>query len=262
MKSLYLQLDWIIPQFIGEYIPLNEKQEQALKFNLQKTILWHRRTQLPEYVKWLHILQKDMQQELSETRVLQHVKQLQQYWKMLLIYLADDTADLLYSTSHEQRKQIFQTFAKKNAAYRKKYIELTDDVIRNNLLMQINDEYERWLGHIEPAQHLLFEQASKKLKPTGTLHLVNREVLQNELKLILNNTSSAEKFKSEINNLFSNWENLRSQEYRQTLEYNQEILLKLTSDISKTLNTEQKIYLNQKLESYIKLFTELRINNN
>lgn len=261
MKSLYLQLDWLIPQFIEEYIPLNEKQEQELRLRLQKTILWHRNTQLPQYVNWLRTFQKEIQQGLSETQALQHTKQLEAYGKTLLVYLADDTAEVLFSTNKEQREHLFKTFERKNEDFQQKYVKPNNDEIRNNLLMQINDGYERWIGHIEPAQKLLMQEASIKLKPTGALNLKNRLVLQNKLRTILDTATTVTQLRSELKNLFSHWEKLRSREYEQTLEYNQSVLLKLTSEISMTLSMEQKIYLNEKIDSYIKLFSELSINN-
>ena len=262
MKSLYLQLDWLIPQFIEEYIPLDDKQAQQLKLNLQKTLYWHRSTQLPEYIRWLKLLKKEINQGLKRDQVMQHTWQLEQFWKTLLNYIAEDSATLLFSTRQEQRDQLFKNFQKQNSKYQKKHIEPDAETLRHNLVTQISDEFERWLGYLEPAQRELIDKATKKMKPMGQLHLDNRLILQNRLKFLLDTTTSPEKFKVEIKELFSHWENLYTKEYQDAINYNKAILINLVVEIALTLSDEQQKYLFHKIDYYINIFNELLIKNN
>ena len=262
MKSLYLQLDWLIPQFIEEYIPLDDKQAQQLKLNLQKTLYWHRSTQLPEYIRWLKLLKKEINQGLKQDQVMLHTWQLEQFWKTLLNYIAEDSATLLFSTRQEQRDQLFKNFQKQNSKYQKKHIEPDAETLRHNLVTQISDEFERWLGYLEPAQRELIDKATKKMKPMGQLHLDNRLILQNRLKFLLDTTTSPEKFKVEIKELFSHWENLYTKEYLDAINYNKAILINLVVEIAFTLSDEQQKYLFHKIDYYINIFNELLIKNN
>ena len=259
MKTLYLQLDWIIPQFIEQYLPLDDGQAQELKLKLQKTLYWHRSKQLPEYVDWLKSVKKDIQQGLKQEQVIQHTRQLEQFWKTLLNYIAEDSATLLFSTRKEQRDELFDNFKKQNLKYQKKHIKQNAETLRHNLFIQISDEFERWLGYLEPAQRQLIEEASKKMKPMGQLHLENRLILQNKLKFLLDKTASFEKFKTEINELFSNWENLYTKEYRDAIQYNKAILINLVVEIATSLSDEQKKYVLHKIDYYINIFNELLI---
>ena len=109
MKSLYLQLDWIIPQFIDEYIPLNDKQAQMLRLSLQKTLEWHRTTQLPAYIHWLRTFRENVRTGLSRADVIQHSEQLEQFWKTLLNYISD--IDLRRTIQKTQNKnEAFNSF--------------------------------------------------------------------------------------------------------------------------------------------------------
>lgn len=93
----------------------------------------------------------------------------------------------------------------------------------------------------------------------GQLHLENRLILQNKLKLLLDKTASFEKFKAEINELFSNWENLYTKEYRDAIQYNKAILINLVVEIATSLSDEQKKYVLHKIDYYINIFNELLI---
>lgn len=259
MKTLYLQLDWIIPQFIEEYLPLDDKQAHKLKLNLQKTLSWHRATQLPEYVLWLTKVEADLKQGLTQEQVNQHTQELEQFWKTFLSYIAEDSALLLYSTRQEQVDTLFKTFSRKNHQYKKKYIDVDLKTLRHQRVVQISDEYERWLGHLEPEQRKLIETAAQKMKPMGQLHLDNRVILQTRLKYLLDTRVSEEKFKKDIKILFSNWENLYTKEYLEAIEYNKSILTRLVVEVAASLSNEQKKYLYQKIDYYINIFNELSI---
>jgi len=259
MKSMYKQLDWIVPQYIEKYIPLTEIQEQQLQINLAKTLYWHRENQLPHYVNWLKSFRLDINRGLNQERISRHSLQLQTFFKSILKQFSHDFSVLLLSTSRQQKNNLFETLEKNNNEYREKYILPDEAIIREQLNEQITDQFEFWLDELNSQQEQLITLYSNKLRLIGELRLKNQRIWQNKLKNILNTKNSLANLNPAITNLLTNAEELREKQYQEILDFNQSVMTMLVVDISKTLDKEQKRYLLNKLEHYIDVFNELLI---
>lgn len=259
MKSIYNQLDWIVPQYIEKYIPLTDIQEQQLKTNLARTLNWHRKNQLPHYINWLKSFRIDINKGLNQERVNHHSMQLQTFFKEILKQFAHDLSVLLLSTTQQQQIDMFTAFEENNIEYSEKYVIPDAAVVRQLLNEQIADRFEFWLGGLNTQQEKLFTLSSNKLQLTGELRLNNQLKWQNRLKTILDTNNSLEKLKPAITNLLINAEELREKEYQEMLDFNQSTMTMLIVDISKTLDKEQKLFLLDKLKHYIEVFNELSI---
>lgn len=257
LKATYNRLDWVLGNYLERYVALTPAQENILKQRLATTLEWHRSTQLPVYATWLQNVKFDVQHGLTETQVEQHSLELLLYWRSLMIRFADDMAEMLPELSPAQRTELFESFAEKNAEYEERYIKVSRQQVRDNYTERLEDSFDSWLGSLTPQQQELIQTAAQELQPIATQSLLMRQRWQQQLKRVLENHQDAARTRTAMQTLFVNSESLRSVTYKHMLEHNRQVINRLIVDVAQTLNDSQRQHLNQRIDKYIGLFTEL-----
>lgn len=257
LKATYNRLDWVLGNYLERYVALTPTQEAELKQRLATTLEWHRATQLPVYATWLQNVKYDVQHGLTETQVEQHTLELLLYWRSLMIRFADDMAEMLPALSSEQRADLFKSFADKNAEYEERYIKVSRQQQRDNYTERLQDSFDSWLGTLTDQQQVLIQSAASELQPIATQSLLMRQRWQQHLKRVLENQPDPATTRAAMHTLFVNTETLRSVTYKHMLEHNRQVITRLIVDVAETLSVQQRAHLNQRIDKYITLFTEL-----
>ena len=95
VKTLYNQLDYLIPYYVEGMVSLDDMLEEKVEQRTLVLISWHRNTQLDQYAKWLGDLQRDINQELTEEKLQSHIAQLGDFWQSILLKINDEMALLI-----------------------------------------------------------------------------------------------------------------------------------------------------------------------
>jgi hypothetical protein len=257
IKATYNRLDWVLGNYLEQYVELSGAQQIALKQQLAKTLAWHRTTQLPVYATWLQSVKYDVQHGLTETQVEQHTLELFLYWRALMMRFADDMALMLPTLSAEQRAELFENFASKNAEYEDRYIKVTRQQQRDNYTERLEDSFDSWLGSLNRQQQQMIQTAALELQPIAAQSLQMRQRWQRQLKHVLETQQAGASMHLAMQTLFVNPESLRSNTYKQMLEHNRQVITRLIVAIAHTLSDEQHQYFNERIDKYVKLFNEL-----
>ena len=123
--------------------------------------------------------------------------------------------------------------------------------------MQNLKRFERWLDDLTEEQTDQIRTTAHNMENNAASMLEMRIQWQRELLRLLDERAGQSNVHQAIVNLFVQRDALRSEAYQQQLEHNQELVYRLIADISKTLEAEQKDYLNSRIDKYIDLFTSL-----
>lgn len=257
IKATYNRLDWVLGNYLEQYVELSSAQQIVLKQQLAKTLVWHRTTQLPVYATWLQSVKYDVQHGLTETQVEQHTLELFLYWRALMTRFADDMALMLPALSAEQRTELFQNFARKNTEYEERYIKVTRQQQRDNYTERLEESFDSWLGSLNRQQQQMIQTAALELQPIAVQSLQMRQRWQRQLKHVLETQQAGASMHLAMQTLFVNTESLRSNTYKHMLEYNRQIITHLIVAMAHTLSDEQHQYFNERIDKYVKLFNEL-----
>lgn len=256
-KTLYNQLDNMIPYYVEGMVSLDSILEEKVEQRSLLLIKWHRNTQLNQYADWLRALQGDINQQLTEEKIHKHIERLERFWDLISLRVDKEMALLLPLLNKEQRKELFSSIDEKNNEFREEYIELKDDERTAQYTDSIIDSYETWLGDLTDEQDVLARQAAKKLQSTARYRLEARLQWQRSIKRILNTNNSTEQKTAALRQFFSEYNSQENVTMNTIMKKNKTLFAALTVQMVHSLTAEQKAHFITRSNDYIHMFDEL-----
>ena len=259
-KTLYNQLDYLIPQYVEGKVTLNEMLERQVEQRTLALLQWHRSTQLKEYANWLRMVQRDVGPRLSEATVGQRLSELEQFWRPLSVKVNDEMAALLPLLDEQQQQELFSSIEDDNEEFQEEYVELQEQERIKQYEKRLLENYANWLGTLTDVQILAARQAARSMQTTADLRLQRRIAWQRGIKSILaeeeNRTLKTERLRRFLNG----FEASNDQAMQEKWTVNRRIMNELTVQIARSLTAEQRMYFMNKTNDYIRMFTELAEN--
>ena len=243
VKTLYNQLDYLIPEYVTGMVTLDDIQEIELEQRTALLLKWHRHTELKLYSEWLRGVQKDVKSTLTEEKVLLRIIELDQFWHSLMVKVNDDMAQVLPKLNQQQQDELFASLAHKNEKFREEYVDLEQDELIESYRERLQDNFESWIGELSKAQVLRVNQACQ----FGIQKILARPGTPN---------SKAE----QLRKFLTGFEKINNQSMKGNSELNRNIIASLTVYISSSMTKEQKVHFMDKTNDYIRMLTELAEN--
>ena len=256
-KTLYNQLDNMIPYYVEGMVSLDDMLEEKVEQRTLVLINWHRNTQLHQYAEWLRALQRDANEQLTEEQMLQHIDMLESFWKTLSLKVNEEMVILLPLLNAEQRAELFDSIVDKNEDFREDYVDVDNDERVDQYTDRMLDSYETWLGDLTDEQETAVEQASAKMQTSAGLRLERRQRWQRSIQSILDTSDSATQKAVSLGKYFTDF-NSRDNGAMKTIENrNRQILARLTVQIVHSMSDDQKTHFISRTNDYIRMFNEL-----
>ncbi len=257
MKATYNRLDWIAAKYLGSYVELTPEQQKVLRGQLAESLEWHRTTQLPAYAEWLVRLQQDMPASLSVDQVDKYGLELSVFWSSLMMRLADDLAVLLPRLTAEQRQAIFSRLEREQADQKDEVEAVSLEKQQEHYARRLEKGLTRWLGSLTREQKRLIPEAANQLQATESESLRMHVRFQHSIRALLDRQADEAELRTALRGLFMVDPGHPNDVYEQKVENNRQVLTRLISELSSTLDTGQQDYFAQRVNKYIKLFNEL-----
>jgi hypothetical protein len=257
MKATYNRLDWIAAKYIGSYVELTQEQQKVLRRQLAETLEWHRTTQLPAYAEWLARLQQDIPTSLSIDQVDEYGLELWVFWRSLMMRLADDMAVLLPRLTAEQRQTIFSRLEREHSVQKDEVAAVNLEKQQEHYVRRLEKGLSRWLGSLTEEQNRLIREAANQLQATESESLRIRVRFQHSIRALLERQANEEELRTALRSLLMNDTGHPNDVYEQKSESNRQVLTRLISELSSTLDKGQQEYIGQRINKYIRLFKDL-----
>lgn len=243
IKSLYNQLDWIIPWFVNSFLPLNNQQNAILDDRLDVILEWHRNTQLPVYVDTLRTIIDDVKSGLSNDNLDYVMNLFRKFQEDFTDYIKPEMADFMKTLTDQQVDILLRNFEKNNEEYKSKNIDLPEIKIRNNFAEDMKKNLERILGKLSEKQKEIIENWSLQQELTGEEELEERLRWQAVLKntLLLRNFDSV--YEYYFKSLFDYSESVRPASYQAKLDYNKQLMQSTLLLIDYSITDTQRGFL-------------------
>ena len=146
--------------WVDSYIDLDAQQGAAAKASIASLFEWHRRTQLPEYVQWLGMIEKRLQGPATAEYIDADVAGLKQRLRRMTERAAPALADLAMALQPAQIDRLRSKLASGNEAYRGEHVE--GDVVerQDRRFRKVLKQAEYWFGDFTDAQEAQIRAAS------------------------------------------------------------------------------------------------------
>jgi len=256
-KTIYNNLDELIPEYVEDFITLDDVLEEKFERRTLLLLDWHRDTQLRHYADWMQSVQQDIGSQLTAEKVDQRFNELEQFWQTITARINDEMANLLPLLNERQQQELFSNLAESNADFREEYIDIEEVDRREQYYEDMYDIYENWFGGLSDEQDAAIYKAAQALVFTADLRLQRRLDWQRGIHKILTEHDDFELRRQHLRKFLAGFEHSYSDTYKEKLDLNRRIIVQLTVEISHKIDEEQKAFFISRTDEYIRIFREL-----
>ena len=232
VKTLYNQLDWLIADRLESYVELSSEQQEKLNANIQRTLTWHRSSQLPLYVQWLQAFKSDILGTPTQQNIGLKLDQFQLFLRAIRAHSADEMANLLPLLNAEQRQQIYKRMDEENETFAERFIDIDRDEQVEVYAERMTDRLSDWIGSINDRQEAFIQASARQIQPVASEVLETRRRWQAEFRDILENHREPRIIAGKLQDLLVNIEKQRSANYKKLFAQNRKVLIQLIIDIA------------------------------
>ncbi|WP_455219823.1 DUF6279 family lipoprotein, partial [Kaarinaea lacus] len=242
-KLAYNYLDWILEWYVADLVNLTEDQEWQLNEVLTKELAWHRKQQLPLYLKSLDSLSHAINTELT-TEVLQQLYDEQNTgWEQLKQHIAPTMAQLFKTMDDSQITQLLDNLEERNQELEEDYVNKPRAERIKQRTERMVDRIENWTGPLNESQSELIAEWSQTIKPLSSQWIANRRTWQAELGTTIRQYRHAPGFSARIENLFMIDHKFWTESYQSAYQFNLRLTMVMFVNLEKQLTDRQRQHL-------------------
>ena len=158
IKLGYNNADEIAYWWVDSYLDFTEDQSRRVREDLARLHRWHRQEELPEIVAILHRMEQLAPGDVTPAQACSFVPQ----WRERLHVLADRAepaiVTLAMDLTPDQLEHLERTYRKKDAEYRREWVELTQAQLWDKRAKQFRERSEMIYGHLDEPQRLVMRE--------------------------------------------------------------------------------------------------------
>ncbi|MFQ3250705.1 MAG: hypothetical protein ACI9O6_002544 [Glaciecola sp.] len=214
-KFVYKNVDWLVYWYIDDFVELTDEQEDLFDKKLAQWLVWHKASELPQYLSHLQELSGDIKnQQLSLEKMDYHQNKARDHWLRIKAKIIPDLVEMSPSLSEEQVVSIFKEIDELNeedAEERAERLAMSEDKRKTQSLKRNKKNLKRWLGSLNDQQETLVENMYGQYHSNGELWLEYRLEYQKALRALFDESDRGDKFKVKLHELLMNPEVFRGE---------------------------------------------------
>ena len=242
-KLAYNYLDWILEWYVADLVNLTEDQEWQLNEALTKELAWHRKQQLPLYIKSLDQLTHAINNGLTLESLQQLYTEQLKGWEQLKQHIAPTMAQLFKTMNESQIEQLLANLEGRNQELEEDYVNKPRNERIEQRQERMVDRIENWTGSLTEAQTQLISEWSQQIRPISTQWIANRRAWQTELGSTIRQYRNTSEFPARIEELFMNDHKYWTESYRTAYHYNLRLSMEMFINLEKQLTDRQRQHL-------------------
>ena len=257
IKLAYNNLDRIIPWVADDYIEFDEPQEEYFDAELASILYWHRTTQLPRYAAALRRFDADFSGGLTLEELLTMEEQVMDASRSLRGRFVPMAAEILYSTSPEQRLDIKRRFDKRNAKYLKPIADMDIAEERERWRRDFKDGFEFFVGKASAAQVERIARVASEFVPEERMWIEYRERWQKDVFTLMDLKLGYPGLLLRMREMVGHRERWYGANYNDVMVSNERLYRDVAVDLANSLSERQQRALSKRLLGWAKAFEEL-----
>ena len=251
-RLAYMNAPPLATWYIGSYVDLTDAQKKFVKERLKQAMAWHREKELPRYQRAIEELIGKTNGTLSveDTRTI--YGQARDYYHRSLDHLMPDIAEFLLTLDEEQIAQAERKLAADGQKLVKESLQGTPDERRSKRAKRFVEQFEDWTGPLSGPQKEIIVSGTRSLPDATDDRLGDRKFRRTEIVQLLRSRAPRDEIAATLRKLFIDTDSWRRPEYLKRLRERDERLFEVTSELSSTLNPEQRASVQRKMRGYVK----------
>ncbi len=261
IQLAYNNLDWLLPEYLGSYMPLSDDQDSMLDARVEHFLHWHCSTQVASYAQLFRDVDRRFRSDdLTRAELETFNDRVQQAWAGILRQGSPAIGDILLTANQTQIKELFDGFETTNREWLEEFEATSDETLRDDYRERMDKELQRWFGELDEGQEKILVVWSRRFQPLGLEGLEVRRRWQSRLREIVNDRDDPEVFQRELADLLINPGALRTPLYQQRLDHNRDVTIDMIYGIVRQLSDAQKHQLKRQVEAVAGDFDDLACN--
>ena len=155
VQFTYNRADWLALRKLDAYLDLEDTQYDSAARRFEARLEAHRRYELPEYVRLLHSLRRDVENGLDHDEVRTWLERLHTVLASGIERTIPTVVPSMVGLSDEQMAHFARHIDRRDAQYRKKYLGGDRGQRTAARVQRVTKRIEHWTGPLAPAQREL-----------------------------------------------------------------------------------------------------------
>ncbi len=235
----YRHMDWLLIRYVEGYVKLDEAQKQHVRADLTRMSAALEDSVLPDLQALLDRLAEDNQRGLMAANLEHYMKHVETLYNRAARVAEPGISLLALSLDSEQKQQLFQEFARRDAKFKRKYLAKGEAHARQEHLRTLRKNIRKWIGRIGPEQDLALQTYDDKYQANEQRWLTSRQRWQAELKRVLVMNASDTK-SARLTKLLLQPQHTWTPAYRSAAEQNRSVSIALSRQLATQMNATQR----------------------
>jgi hypothetical protein len=248
----YNQADTLIVYMTNEYFDLDSTQEQEFRQRLGRFLAWHRRTQLPDYVRFATEARTRLERGPVRADVYWFVDGIRDRYRTLVRQSFDDAVAIAVTLTPEQLHHLQRQLDKGNAKFVKDTgLERGVEERKRVQFRKTLDQTKDWAGEVNRDQETRLREMVYAMPLVNHLRNEDRRRRQHELIEILRVRHDRAQFAPRLRAWLLDWEAGRSPEYEKVLAVSYEERAQSFVTTWNLFTPAQRAHAIKRLQGYI-----------
>lgn len=257
VKLYYDHLDWSVTRIANRYIDMDARQKEYFKAELAVVLYWHRTTELPVYAAMLRRFDGEISDGLTLEELSGMEADVLAAGRRLRGRFAPMAAEILYSTTPEQRVDMKRRFDKRNREELEPYEGLDLEGQQDLWRRDFEDAFDFFVGRLTDAQKVSIASASTVYLPEEPMWVAYRERWQASLFTLLKKSRSYPEVLLGIRDMMDHRERWYGEDYDTVMVKNEQLYRELTIELLNSLTEKQRRKLSGRLLDWAEAFDDL-----
>lgn len=257
-EMAYNNLDWIIENWLDDFVDMTDAQQLSWEKNLQKALNHHRSHELPQIADMLADVEAGVKHGMDQDTLRCITERLKGGYERHVEIAVSTAVPLLSNLSTAQIDEMEAAINDRNADYQEEFIDISAKQRLADRQENLLDQIEKWTGELSEQQSKQVEQAVKRFPDLTKARFTYRKQQQAKMLTLLRTPEANAKAKANtLKTFLLAWARDGSEQPAHLvkgLDETRQATLQLIEQLAQTLNDEQK---NELMENVGNLRTDL-----
>ncbi|MGR5236919.1 DUF6279 family lipoprotein [Vibrio alfacsensis] len=256
-KFLYSNIDWVVIEYLDNYVSLDTEQESILEERILLLANWHKTEELPLYIEHLKALETLQEHDITLDALQRNRDMMQDHYRRLVTKAAPDLFSLSKQFSDKQQREFLDSVKQRYKKKNEQYAGKAEQALRNIVLEKTQEWMEEWIGALSNQQKARAKQLSEEVIINGSLWRDYRSSIYQELEYLFENKSNQVVYQQVFMQLLFEPESYYSDQLSKNIDHNIALTDRFTLDISRSMSDKQWEYFHNKAREWRELAEEL-----
>ncbi|GIK34239.1 MAG: hypothetical protein AMXMBFR45_14990 [Gammaproteobacteria bacterium] len=247
---IYNRVGWAVAWYVEGLVSLDGAQQQLLRDSVQRTLAWHRETQLERYEDLLERLAAAAAGPVTADDLRGYYEEAEHLLADFLGQVAPDVAQFLGSLDAAQRAELARNLEEDNADLRQERAGQSAEVRRKRRDKSAIRTVQRFVGRLAPVQRQLVVDRMATMQDLSSAWLERRLGWQRRLLALLESADRGSAFGQALRELLLDPGQADGGAYQSAAEANRRVVFEMLAALSTTLSPAQRAQLQRKLHGY------------